>query len=393
MMSSLPEKISILGATGSIGKNTLDVISHLGDTHDFDIVALTGMSNISLLSEQAKAFNAKFVVTADETKYLELKDALSGTGIEIAAGNDALIEAGKRDADWVMAGIVGMAGLAPTIAAAERGADIALANKECLVSAGTLFKSIVAKGGGRLLPVDSEHSAIFQVLNRDQHSSIDKIILTASGGPYRNFTRDQMENVCAKSAANHPKWSMGTKISIDSASMFNKALEMIEAQHLFDVTPDQIDVVVHPQSIIHSLVSYCDGSVLAQLGMPDMRTAISYALTFPNRADLPVEKLDLVKLSRLDFEAPDEDRFPAIRLARTAMESGGLLGAILNASKEIALDAFIAEKIGFLQMADIVENTMDHMSDHSTKDITIDTIYDADVTAREYASQFINELA
>lgn len=389
----LPKKISILGATGSIGKNTLDVLAHHGGADNFDIVAITGMSNVELLSQQAKEFNAKFVVTADETKYSELKDLLAGTDIEVGAGREALIEAGKRDSDWVMAAIVGMAGLAPTIAAAERGADIALANKECLVSAGTLFKSIVEKGGGRLLPVDSEHSAIFQVLNRKHAPSLDKIILTASGGPYRNFTRSQMANVTPISAAAHPKWSMGTKISIDSASMFNKALEMIEAMHLFDTHPDKIDVVVHPQSIIHSLVSYCDGSVLAQLGEPDMRTAIGYALAYPNRIDLPVEKLDLVKLAQLDFEAPDEEKFPSLRLARQSMKAGGLSGAIFNASKEVALDAFIDGKIGFLKMADIVEDVLAKIPARNGSDIDIQTIYNIDVTAREEAQLAVNKLA
>lgn len=391
--NNLPKTISILGATGSIGRNTLDVLTHHGGADNFDIVALTGMSNVELLSAQAKMFKAKFVVTADETRYLELKNLLADTDIEVAAGRDALIEAGKRESEWVMAAIVGMAGLAPTIAAAQRGADIALANKECLVSAGALFKTIIEEGGGRLLPVDSEHSAIFQVLNRDHMASLDKITLTASGGPYRNYTRAQMADVSPKSAATHPKWSMGTKISIDSASLFNKALEMIEAMYLFDTDPDKIDVVIHPQSIIHSMVSYQDGSVLAQLGTPDMRTAIGYALAYPNRLDLPVDKLDLVKLAQLDFEAPDEIKFPALRLARQAMQAGGLSGAILNSSKEVALDAFIDGRIGFLQMADIVEDTMGSISPNLSSKINLNTIYDTDLTVREHAMNLIENLA
>lgn len=391
--NNLPKTISILGATGSIGRNTLDVLAHHGGADNFDIVALTGMSNVELLSAQAKMFKAKFVVTADETRYLELKNLLADTDIEVAAGRDALIEAGKRESEWVMAAIVGMAGLAPTIAAAQRGADIALANKECLVSAGALFKTIIEEGGGRLLPVDSEHSAIFQVLNRDHMASLDKITLTASGGPYRNYTRAQMADVSPKSAATHPKWSMGTKISIDSASLFNKALEMIEAMYLFDTDPDKIDVVIHPQSIIHSMVSYQDGSVLAQLGTPDMRTAIGYALAYPNRLDLPVDKLDLVKLAQLDFQAPDEIKFPALRLARQAMQAGGLSGAILNSSKEVALDAFIEGRIGFLQMADIVENTMGSISANVSSNINLNTIYDTDLTVREHAMKLIKNLA
>lgn len=389
----LPEKISILGATGSIGRNTLSVLEHLGGRECFNVVALTGKSNIELLCEQAKIFTPEIVVTADETRYAELKQGLSGTGIEVAAGSEALIEAGKRQSDWVMAGIVGMAGLAPTLAAAERGADIALANKECLVSAGQLFKSIIKNAGGQLLPADSEHSAIFQVLSEHQMSAVERIILTASGGPYLNYSIEEMANVTPQNAASHPRWAMGQKISIDSASMFNKALEMIEAMHLFDVSPDKIEVVVHPQSIVHSLVAYEDGSVLAQLGVPDMRTALGYTLTHPHRAHLPVERLDLVKLSRLDFQAPDDKRFPALQLARDAMKTGGLSGAVLNGSKEAALDAFITGRIGFLQMAEIVEKVMNDMAKETQDTPTIDAICDSDKVARIKAGEFVNNLA
>jgi 1-deoxy-D-xylulose-5-phosphate reductoisomerase len=287
-----------------------------------------------------------------------------------------------------MAAIVGTAGLAPTLAAARRGANIALANKECLVSAGDLFLKAVADGGGTLLPVDSEHNAIFQVLHEHHRSALERIILTASGGPFRTWTREAMANVTAATARAHPNWSMGLKISIDSASMFNKALEMIEAKHLFDVRPDQIEVVVHPQSVIHSMVGYADGSVLAQLGCPDMRTAIGYALAFPTRPTLNVERLDFTKLSRLDFEAPDEARFPALRLARLAMERGGLQGAVLNGAKEVALEAFIEGRIGFLQMADIVEDVMDRMSGVAAAS-GMDAVFAADAEARRLASQLI----
>lgn len=377
-------RISILGATGSIGRNTLDVMSHLGGRDAFDVPAITGMGNIGLLVEQAKQTGAGFAVTADPDRYNELKSALAGTGIQAGAGPAALVEAGERDTDLVMAGIVGIAGLAPTLAAIARGADIALANKECLVSAGDLFTAAMAKSGGKLLPVDSEHNAIFQVLEENQRHAVERIILTASGGPFRDHTLEQMAAVTPELAAAHPNWSMGLKISIDSASMFNKALEMIEARHLFGMTPEQIEVIIHPQSIIHSMVGYSDGSILAQLGVPDMRHAIGYAICHPRRASLPVERLDLAALARLDFFAPDETRFPALALARTAMRRGGLQGAVLNGAKEIALEAFIAGQTGFLDMADIVAATMDRLND-GREAATIEDVYAADREARAVA--------
>ncbi len=386
--SKARRRLTILGSTGSIGQNTLDVIAQLGGRDAFDIAAITGHDNIALLAEQAKASGAVFAVTANEERYQELKDALAGTGIAAGAGKNALIEAASMPSDWAMAAIVGTAGLAPTLAAARRGADIALANKECLVSAGDLFVRAVAEGGGRLIPVDSEHSAIFQALEDDQQHAVERIILTASGGPFRTWTREQMANVTPAIARAHPNWSMGFKISIGSASMFNKALEMIEAKHLFDVRPDQIEVVVHPQSVIHSMVGYTDGSVLAQLGCPDMRTAIGYALTYPARTRLSVERLDFAKLARLDFEAPDEVRFPALRLARTALERGGLQGAIMNAAEEIAFHAFVDGRIGFLEMADIVEAVMDEMIATGSAE-TMDAVFAADAEARNRAAVLI----
>ena len=377
-------RISILGSTGSIGRSTLDVIDHLGGRDAFEVRALTGMGNIALLAEQAKRVGAGFAATADPARYGELKDALAGSGIETGAGPEAIVEAASRATDIAMAGIVGIAGLAPTLAAAKTGADIALANKECLVSAGALFVEAVKEGGGKLLPVDSEHNAIFQVLQNDQRHAVERIILTASGGPFRSMSRDEMAKVTPKSAAAHPNWSMGLKISIDSASMFNKALEMIEAQHLFDVAPEAIEVIVHPQSVIHSMVGYTDGSVLAQLGAPDMRTAIGYAIGHPRRISLPVERLDFAKLAKLEFHAPDSERFPALALARRAMERGHMQGCILNSAKEIALEAFIAERIGFLDMADIVEAVMDEMAglDESS---SIEDVFAADSEARRRA--------
>ncbi|NRP16829.1 1-deoxy-D-xylulose 5-phosphate reductoisomerase [Ensifer adhaerens] len=378
-------RLTILGSTGSIGTNTLDVVERLGGRDAFEIIALTGNGNIPLLAQQAIAHGAELAVTADDSQYASLKAALAGTGIAAASGRSGLIEAAERDAGWVMAAIVGNAGLAPTLAAASRGADIALANKECLVSAGSLFIEAVKKGGGRLLPVDSEHNAIFQVLEEHQRHAVERIILTASGGPFRTKSLDEMRHVTADVARAHPNWSMGLKISIDSASMFNKALEMIEAKHLFGLKPEQIEVIVHPQSVIHSMVGYTDGSVLAQLGSPDMRTAIGYALSYPSRCDLPIERLDFAKLSRLDFEAPDEVRFPAIRLARRAMEEGGVQGAVLNGAKETALEAFIAGNTGFLAMAEIVEQVMDRLSDLPAA-VTMDDVFAADQKARQLAA-------
>ena len=386
--SNARRRLTILGSTGSIGQNTLDVIAQLGGRDAFDIAAITGHDNIGLLAEQAKACGAAFAVTANEERYQELKDALAGSGIAAGAGKNALIEAASMPSDWAMAAIVGTAGLAPTLAAARRGADIALANKECLVSAGDLFVRAVAEGGGRLIPVDSEHSAIFQALEDDQQHAVERIIITASGGPFRTWTREQMANVTPAVARAHPNWSMGFKISIGSASMFNKALEMIEAKHLFDVRPDQIEVVVHPQSVIHSMVGYTDGSVLAQLGCPDMRTAIGYALTYPARTKLSVDRLDFAKLARLDFEAPDEVRFPALRLARTALERGGLQGAVMNAAEEIAFHAFVDGRIGFLEMADIAEAVMDEMIATGSAD-TMDAVFAADAEARSRAAVLV----
>lgn len=394
MTSGAPEKrrLTILGSTGSIGTNTLDVIRQLGGRDVFDIAALTGNGNVALLAQQAKATGAELAVTADEGQYENLKAALAGTGIEAAAGRNGLIEAAERDADWVMAAIVGTAGLAPTLAAARRGADIALANKECLVSAGDLFVRAVHAGGGKLLPVDSEHNAIYQVLEEHQRHAVERIILTASGGPFRQSTLTEMRDVTAATARAHPNWSMGLKISIDSASMFNKALEMIEAKHLFGMRPDQIEVIVHPQSVIHSMVGYSDGSVLAQLGCPDMRTAIGYALSHPARPALDVERLDFAKLSRLDFEAPDEERFPALRLARLAMERGGMQSAVLNAAKEVALEAFIDGRVGFLQMAEITGTVMDAMIAAPAAS-SMDDVFAVDGEARRMAKTIVEREA
>lgn len=373
--------ISVLGSTGSIGRNTLDVIRHFQSDREFDIIALTGMNNTSLLARQAIEFNAQIAVTANEARYNDLKSALAGTGIEAAAGQNALVEAATRNADWVMAGIVGIAGLEPTRAAIRNGSTIALANKECLVCAGELFLAECKRSGTELLPVDSEHNAIFQVFEERNRQGVERIILTASGGPFRTWSTEKMAGATPQSAASHPNWDMGVKISIDSATMFNKALEMIEAKHLFSMPPDAIEVVVHPQSVIHSMVGYQDGSVLAQLGSPDMRTAIGYALAWPVRGHVPVERLDFARLSRLDFEAPDESRFPAIRLARNAMQTRGLAGTVLNGAKEAALDAFIEGRIGFLDIASLVERTLEEF-DYSQSNLSIEAVLDADGRSR-----------
>ena len=386
--NTAPRRLSIFGSTGSIGRNTLDVVDHLGSRENFEIFALTGNGNIELLARQARSFGARMAVTANDRHYQSLKNELSGSGIAVASGKSGLMEAADREADWVMAAIVGTAGLAPTLAAARRGADIALANKECLVSAGDLFIKAIHEGGGKLLPVDSEHNAIFQVLEENQRHAIERVILTASGGPFRTASLEEMAGVTVETARAHPNWSMGLKISIDSASMFNKALEMIEARHLFGLKPEQIEVIFHPQSIIHSMVGYTDGSVLAQLGAPDMRTAIGYALSFPRRPNLPVERLDFARLARLDFEAPDERRFPALRLARLAMTRGGVQGAVLNGAKEVALEAFIERRLSFLAMADITERVMDDLADLPPAS-AMDDVFAADRQARQRAAELM----
>ena len=388
LAGTAPRRLSVFGSTGSIGVNTLDVIGHFSAERAYAIEALTGMGNVGLLAEQAKRHGARIAVTADDSKYAELKEALAGSTVEAAAGQNALIEAASRPVDWAMAGIVGIAGLAPTLAAAGTGATIALANKECLVCAGTPFLNQCAAAGAEIIPVDSEHNAIFQVFESRHRASIERVILTASGGPFRAASLDEMRSATPQSAAAHPNWDMGLKISIDSAALFNKALEMIEARHLFDLDPDEIEVVIHPQSVIHSMVGYADGSVLAQMGSPDMRTAIGYALAWPKRAHVPVERLDFAKLARLDFEAPDERRFPALRLAREAMAAGGTAGAVLNGAKEVALEAFIGGRTGFLDMARIVEETMNKMANGMDGD-NIDAVYAADAEARRIAGGLI----
>jgi 1-deoxy-D-xylulose-5-phosphate reductoisomerase len=353
--------VTILGSTGSIGRSTVDLL--VREPGRYRIEALTGNSNIELLAEQARMLKAKLAVTADPEGYAALKELLAGSGIEAAAGPQAVIEAAARPASWVMAAIVGAAGLKPTLAAIQRGAIIGLANKETLVCAGDLVKAEVKKAKATLLPVDSEHSAIFQVLDFKQLDKVEKIILTASGGPFRTMEKAAMSQVTPEQAVAHPNWSMGAKISVDSASMMNKGLELIEAHHLFDMPEDKIDILVHPQSVIHSMVAYADGSVLAQLGTPDMRTPIAYALAWPKRMHAPSPRLDLASVGSLTFEAPDSERFPALRLARHALQRGGAAPTIFNAANEVAVGRFLERQIGFLDIARIVERTLDSFAD------------------------------
>lgn len=366
-----------------MGESTIDLVNrHRGA---YQVVALTAHSNWEKLSLQAKALKPEMVALADPGGYGALKEALAGTGIRVAAGDDAVCEAARLDADWVMAAIVGAAGLKPTLAAVERGATVALANKECLVSAGDIFMAAVARHKSTLLPVDSEHNAIFQVFDFDQHEKVTKIILTASGGPFRNKSAAEMAVMTPAQAVAHPNWSMGAKISVDSATMMNKGLEVIEAHHLFRMTPPQIDVLVHPQSVIHSMVEYADGSVLAQLGTPDMRTPIAYALGWPKRLEAPTARLDLAKLGSLTFEAPDFARFPALRLAREALVAGGAAPTILNAANEIAVARFLAGETGFLEIAAIVDHTLERVNQPALG--CLDDILAVDAEARRVAGE------
>jgi 1-deoxy-D-xylulose-5-phosphate reductoisomerase len=352
-----PKRVTILGATGSIGASTLDLIARNGTA--FEIAALTAQTNVGKLAALARTHRARLAVIGDESRHGELVEALSGSGIRTAAGATGLREAAAEPADCVMAAIIGAAGLEPTFEAVRQGRRLALANKECLVSAGAVFMDAVARHGTELLPVDSEHSAAFQALSGAAPDSIERIVLTASGGPFRTWTQAQLAAATPEQALKHPNWSMGAKITIDSATLMNKGLELIEAFHLFPVGAHQLGAVVHPQSIVHCLVTYRDGSVLAQLSCPDMRTPISLALAWPMRMAAPVERLDLAAIGRLDFEPVDDVRFPALALARAALERGQSAPAVLNAANEVAVAAFLARRIGFLDIARVVEGTVE----------------------------------
>ncbi len=353
-------RVSVFGATGSIGVNTLDLIGRAPQA--YRVVALTGGRNIALLARQARSLRAEVAVTAHEDCLAELRAALEGSGVEAAAGAEALIEAAHRPADWVMSAIVGAAGLAPGFAALRHGSTLALANKESLVAAGALLLAEAKAHGARILPVDSEHSAVFQALAGERIEEVERVIITASGGAFRDWPLERLQAATVAEASTHPNWAMGQRITIDSASMFNKALELIETREYFGIAPEKIDTVVHPESLVHALVGFRDGALMAHLGAPDMRHAIGYALHWPKRADLPVARLDLAQIGQLSFRAPDPERFPALRLAREVMAIGGTAGAAFNAAKEVALDGFIAGRIGFMDMARLVESVLSDMS-------------------------------
>jgi 1-deoxy-D-xylulose-5-phosphate reductoisomerase len=348
--------ISILGATGSIGTSTLDLL--MRDRKRYRVEALTAQRNATALAKAAIALGARVAAVAEAGAYGELKDALSGTGIEAAAGEDAVVEAASRPADWVMASISGAAGLAPTMAAVERGAAVALANKECLVSAGALFMRRAAARGTTILPVDSEHNALFQAMTSGRRAEVQRLILTASGGPFRTWTKKAVQNATPEQALKHPNWTMGAKVTIDSATLMNKGLELIEAHHLFEMPARDIAVFVHPQSIVHGIVEFHDGSMIAQLGAPDMRIPISHCLAWPDRIPEPARRLELGEMASLTFEAPDLERFPCLRLAREALEAGGAAPTILNAANEIAVAEFLAGRLGFASIPALVEGTL-----------------------------------
>ncbi len=386
-------RVSIFGATGSIGQNTIDLIDRNPD--HYDVVALTGAYNIEQLAKDAKRLKAHVAVTAHDHLLPALKDALSGSSVQAAAGQAALTEAATRPADWVMSAIVGAAGLRPGLSALAQGATLALANKESLVCAGELILGTAKTHKARILPVDSEHSAVFQGLVGEDMTAVERVIITASGGAFRDWPMDDLKNATLAQASAHPNWAMGQRITIDSASMFNKAMEVIETHEYFDISADQIEVLVHPESMIHALVGFNDGALMAHVGPPDMRHAIGYALHWPVRQALPVERLDLAKIGAFTFRAPDEARWPALRLAREVMARGGLAGAVFNAAKESALDGFISGALKFTQMAEVVEQTliqMDAKGGHIDDTMTLDNVLNVDHLARETANDIITQL-
>ncbi len=375
--------ISIFGATGSVGQNTVSIIQ--SNMAAFNVHAVTGATNIKELSAIAIKLKAKLAVTSDKTHLAELETRLKGTGIATAAGRDALISAAADPVDWAICAVVGYAGLELSLTIAQNGNTLALANKESLVCGGALLRKTCKQSGTILLPVDSEHSAIFQALNGEKLNQVERIILTASGGPFLHATPAEMANVTPQEAAAHPNWSMGLRISIDSASMFNKAMEIIETKELFNISSDKIEVVIHPQSIVHSMVGFNDGSIMAHMGTADMRFAIGYALYWPERTDVGVKPLDFSKLLQLDFKKADTHRFPAIAIAHEVMQQGGLAGAVFNAAKEQCLDLFIDQRIGFLDMADLVHETVRSIDCLSNCDAdSMDKIAKADTWAREF---------
>lgn len=390
-MRAAPRSVTILGSTGSVGLNTIDLIEHHNRERPgaYRVVALTANSNVKDLAEQARRLKPAFVAIADPSKFGELKQALFGSDIEIAAGPQAVEEAAARESDWVMAAIIGAAGLRPTLAAVSRGATVALANKECLVCAGDLFMAEVKRSGTTLLPVDSEHNAVFQVFDKHHRSAVEQITLTASGGPFRTWTLAQMAGATPAQACKHPNYAMGAKISVDSATLMNKGLELIEAHHLFGTPPERLSVVIHPQQAVHCLVAYADGSVLAQMGSPDMRTPIAYALGFPDRIAAPTRRLNLADLGQLDFERPDTERFPCLALAQRALRTLGSAPTILNAANEVAVEAFLARKIGFSDIARIVETALEKCESPGRAPASVGEALEVDHAARNCASALL----
>ena len=381
-------RVSVFGSTGSIGVNTLDLLIREGGAEAFRVVALSGGRNVDLLASQARALRAEIAVTAYEECLPALRAALHGSGTEAAAGPAALLEAADRPADWIMSAIVGAAGLAPGFRALRHGSCLALANKESLVTAGPLLLAEAQRHGATILPVDSEHSAVFQALVGEEMAAVERIIITASGGAFRDWPLERLARATVAEASSHPNWAMGQRITIDSASMFNKALEVIETKEFFGVLPERIEVLVHPESLVHALVGFRDGALMAHLGAPDMRHAIGYALNWPERRALPVARLDLAQIGQLNFRAPDLARFPALRLAREVMAMGGLAGAVFNAAKEAALDLFIGGRIGFLDMAGLVEQVLAEMSGRQglgNAAMSLDNVLACDAEARRLA--------
>jgi len=393
VQETAPKTVTILGATGSIGSSTADLLRR--DPASFAVVAVTANRDAAALARLARELGARFAAVADTAAYAELKAELSGSGIEAAAGPQALVEAAQRPAEWVMAAITGAASLAPTLAAAERGAAVALANKECLVCAGALFMRRAAAAGANVLPVDSEHNAIFQALGSGRREDVRRIVLTASGGPFRTWTAEAIRNVTVEQALKHPTWSMGPKVTIDSATLMNKGLELIEAHHLFALPPEELDVVVHPQSIVHGLVEFRDGSVIAQLGAPDMRIPISHCLAWPVRMGTPAARLNLAQVSTLSFEEPDMVRFPALAIARRALATGGSAPTILNAANEIAVREFVEKRLGFSGIPALVEGTLDAMErrGETGEPQTVEEALAVDHNARRLAVSLLPEIA
>jgi len=394
---TLRRKVSILGSTGSIGVSTLDLLAQAKahGSAETEIIALTAGKNVQGLIAQALAWRPAMAVIEDEAGFAALKSGLAGTGIAVGYGASAVLEAASMNADWVMSAIVGVAGLPPTVAAVKAGAMVGLANKESIVCAGLSLIQLAKQYGSTIIPVDSEHSAIFQVLQNNPTNRVSRLILTASGGPFRTWTREAMARVTPEQAVAHPNWSMGAKISVDSATMMNKGLEMIEASYLFGMPENQIDVLIHPESVIHSLVEYQDGSTLAQLGPPDMRSPISVALAWPDRLPWPAPTLNLAEIGRLNFEAPDQDRFPAIALARAALLRGGGAPAAMNAANEVAVAAFLDQRLGFLDIAAVTEETLDQMNGagdlSGDPDIDMQTAILTDASARRVAAGIVSQ--